>query len=244
MPELIIVDELVTITDATALTGTIDDPALLKTSRVWLYSGTKDTVVVPGVMKKLEKYYLHYMPSDGIQTEFTLASEHTIPTVDYGNVCDYSGFPYISKCDYEASSHLLDWIHKPDSSGPVTNTSSHTGEIIAFEQAEFLELIYTLYDASMDSTGYVYVPKVCGSGSTCKLHIAYHGCNQTLDDMGTMFVEHTGYLSWADANDMIVIFPQAIHNVLNPKGCWDWCVAVCLSCVLCVVCPPRWFGGV
>lgn len=30
-----------------------------------------------------------------------------------------------------------------------------------------------------------------------------------------------GYLPWADANNIVVVFPQATSNLLNPKGCWD-----------------------
>lgn len=34
---------------------------------------------------------------------------------------------------------------------------------------------------------------------------------------------HGGYLPWADANDIVVMFPQAQGNpITNPKACWDW----------------------
>lgn len=42
------VSELVSITYSTSLTGTIDLPRNLKMDRVYLFSGTKDTVVDPG----------------------------------------------------------------------------------------------------------------------------------------------------------------------------------------------------
>lgn len=48
MPIEIDVSELVSITYGTSLTGTIDLPSNLKMDRVYLFSGTKDTVVVPG----------------------------------------------------------------------------------------------------------------------------------------------------------------------------------------------------
>ena len=49
MPSGIDVSELVTITHTTALTATIDLPANMKGDRVYLFSGTKDSVVVPGI---------------------------------------------------------------------------------------------------------------------------------------------------------------------------------------------------
>ena len=42
------VSELVSITYSTSLTATIDLPSNLKMDRVYLFSGTKDTVVDPG----------------------------------------------------------------------------------------------------------------------------------------------------------------------------------------------------
>lgn len=79
-------------------------------------------------------------------------------------------------------------------------------------------------------TAYVYIPDACletgGNGtrpsSGCILHTAFHGCLQTNDDIGTSFITEGGYLPWADANAMVVLFPQAISNLLNPKGCFDW----------------------
>ena len=46
-------------------------------------------------------------------------------------------------------------------------------------------------------------------------------------DIQTQYVEHTGYNEWAEASNMIVLYPQAkkstnILTTYNPKGCWDW----------------------
>jgi len=35
-------------------------------------------------------------------------------------------------------------------------------------------------------------------------------------------VENTGYLEWAGANNIVILFPQAKANTFNPKGCWDF----------------------
>ena len=47
-PDEISVTELVAITYSTALTGTIDPPDHMKGDKVFLLSGTKDTVVAQG----------------------------------------------------------------------------------------------------------------------------------------------------------------------------------------------------
>ena len=40
--------------------------------------------------------------------------------------------------------------------------------------------------------------------------------------LGTDFIQQSGYLSWAEANDIILAFPQVVPGTLNPYACWDW----------------------
>jgi len=78
---------------------------------------------------------------------------------------------------------------------------------------------------SISRTGWVYVPKACASGASCTLHISFHGCLQTVADIGTKWVMNTGFNKWADTNNIIVLYPQAVKssfNPSNPNGCWDW----------------------
>ena len=59
----------------------------------------------------------------------------------------------------------------------------------------------------------------------CKLLIAMHGCAQTIDDIGTDFISHTGLNEVAEANNIVVLYPQAIKSLIspsNPEGCFDW----------------------
>ena len=39
---------------------------------------------------------------------------------------------------------------------------------------------------------------------------------------GDTFARLAGYNEWADANDIVVLYPQAESAALNPFGCWDW----------------------
>ena len=57
-PQLIFVPELISITQTTALTGTIDLPGHLRNDKVYLFSGTRDTVVDPGE-QWVEKFLLY-----------------------------------------------------------------------------------------------------------------------------------------------------------------------------------------
>ena len=43
--------------------------------------------------------------------------------------------------------------------------------------------------------------------------------------IGEQFVVHSGYLGVAEANNIIVIFPQIKKSLMlptNPNGCYDW----------------------
>ena len=98
-----------------------------------------------------------------------------------------------------------------------------------FEQRPFLS--GNPDDTSMADEGYVYIPKDCQAGG-CRIHVAFHGCRQGTEAVGTRFVTDAGYNGWADTNRIIVLYPQvrsryglAIGSwklVMNPKGCWDW----------------------
>ena len=124
-PEYIDVNYLVGITKTTALTGTIDAPSHMRSSRVWLFSGTQDTVVVPGVVFRLLSYYNTFVDSTNIATEFNLSAQHSFVTADYGSGCNYLGMPsarcvshvlgspYINNCGFDSAGALLQHIYGP-----------------------------------------------------------------------------------------------------------------------------------
>jgi poly(3-hydroxybutyrate) depolymerase len=84
---------------------------------------------------------------------------------------------------------------------------------------------------SMAEEGYVYVPDSCERGEACRVHVAFHGCGQSAEQIGSAFYEHAGYNRWADDNHLIVLYPQTRPSQptalapllpLNPQACWDW----------------------
>ena len=89
-----------------------------------------------------------------------------------------------------------------------------------------------LQDASMAKEGYIFIPKNCKQGQPCKLHVAFHGCLQggltgrKVGRSGNLYSRFAGYNEWAQANDIIVLYPQveprSASAPMNPQGCWDW----------------------
>ncbi|GAM26473.1 hypothetical protein SAMD00019534_096480 [Acytostelium subglobosum LB1] len=221
-PERISVSELIDATDFAASTFTIDPTSNMANSRVWIYSGTKDTVVVPGVVKKLVEYYQHYITDNSrINTTFDIPSEHSFVTDNFGNHCDYLGPAYINNCGFNTAYALLNSII-PQGVNPPSPVNSSASNIVQLDQASFIPY-GTALEASLWDYAFAYVPPQCqNNDGSCSVHVAFHGCLQTIPLINDTFYMNTGYNELADSNNMIILYPQAQANPLNPRGCFDW----------------------
>lgn len=216
MPESINVQTLIAATDRFAAAQNIDATSNLAQTRIYLYSGTRDTVVHPQTMKKLQQYYEHYV-TRAIQTEFTQVSEHGFPTLNYGIACTRLGEPYILKCNYDAAQMILENAY--GTLRPAVDPIA--SNIVSFEQSTFASPLASLY-----STGYAYIPSQCRntSATPCRLHVSFHGCEQSVEFVQQQYVEDTGLNGFAESNGIVVLYPQCAKNILkdNPNGCFDW----------------------
>jgi hypothetical protein len=218
------VDQLIAITGKNAKEGSIDPTSNLAAQRIWMFSGAIDSVVPRPVMDDLHAYYRHYIGDANIRYRKDIRAEHAFPTDKFGNSCDKLGDPFINDCDFDAAGELLKWIYgsnlNPKRGGPLS------GKFMEFDQREFVPDRRPVRHG-MANSGFAYVPAACernaGSGTRCKLHVAFHGCQQSFADIGDKYIKNTGYNEWADTNNMIVLYPQAIPDPgQNPKGCWNW----------------------
>lgn len=213
------IDALVTITENFARQGLIDDTANMADARAFLFSATRDTVVNTKVVQDAETYLKRYMKDANIESYYKLDAEHCMPTLNYGEPCTRLESPYLGDCSYDGAGSLLKSLYDHIETRGTVNDDNY----FSFDQASFIS--GTASGASMDSTGYMYIPSACQDGeTTCHLHIALHGCEQSYTDVGTAFVEHGGYNSWAEANNIVVVYPQTIPSRLlgNPNSCFDW----------------------
>ena len=210
--------------EAQARAGRIDATSHLASSRAWLFTGSRDRLVSRDVVEGLNGFYAAYKVKTVIVRD--KPAGHAMPTMNAGNPeCGVTKPPFINDCDYDAAGELLQHLLGPLKAPPA----KEEGRLLLFDQKEFAK-----GDAkaiSMDDGGYVYVPKVC-EAEACRVHVALHGCRQGAGEIGERFVREAGYNGWADANRLIVLYPQAIARnggalgslsfVWNPRGCWDW----------------------
>lgn len=212
------VAELAALTRQRAESGQVDPVQKLAAHRVWMFSGTLDALVPQATVADLARYYAAFIPSAQVQFKRDLAAGHAMPTDSYGNKCDALAPPFISNCGYDAAGQLLQWIY-----GPLKPRSAAAGgKLVEFDQSEFLAAPTT---HGMANSGYVYIPAGCEAGGAgCKLHIALHGCVQDIGNVKDTYARNAGYNAWADANRIVVLYPQAaaLSPMPNPKACWDW----------------------
>jgi len=201
-------------TDRLAKAKRIDPTANLAAARVWIFHGMRDRTVYPAVVQGLREYYGFYK----VKAELVdhKPAGHAMVTEDAGNKeCAATKEPYINDCDYDAAGELLKHIV-----GALKNPSGKPGgRLVGFDQGPYAE------EARMGKIGFLYVPRACEKGR-CRVHVAFHGCRQSADEVGEQFAREAGYNRWADSNRMLVLYPQAAASwsffAFNPRGCWDW----------------------
>lgn len=205
------VAELVKTTNEWAKNGLIDSTANLATSKVYLFSGAKDSVVAQSTTSDLSTYYQNYLPSSSIILKKDVEVEHAMVTDDYGAACLTKATPFINNCNFDLSGAMLQHLY-----GPLAPRGNDTvnGALIEFDQTPFV----TAHGMAM--TGWAYIPKACASGTTCRLHVALHGCKQNATDVGQEFIRNAGYNRWAATNNIVVLYPQTGKGATN--SCWDW----------------------
>lgn len=210
------VDRLAEKTRTLAEAGRIDPIESLLDDRVYLFTGSNDRTVVPAIVKAAYDYYkLLGFSDDHVTLVSDIPAGHAFVTANEGLACEATGKPYIVDCDYDQAGAVLTHIY--GSLKPRTETP--TGTFVTFNQRPFFNGI-TGHD--MEDEGVAYVPADCAASTTCRVHIAFHGCAQSITAAGDAFIRETGYANWADANALIVLFPQASSSPMNPQGCWDW----------------------
>lgn len=208
--------------------GAIDNKSNIANQKIYMWVGNSDTTVGPNPMTGLKTQYTNNsVPAANLDYTLQSGAAHTFPT-DFdstgNNSCGTAASPYISNCSYDGAKAVLTKFYGTLN---ARNNAPAAGNYIEFDQTAYTS------NVGMASTGWLYVPANCASGTQCKVHVALHGCQQSTDKIGDKFVKNTGYSRWADTNSIIVLFPQtktdntshstsASGSLANANACWDW----------------------
>lgn len=222
-------------------TPDIDDLAHVAGQRMYIFTGTRDVVVNQYAVNSTRAFYEALgVTSETMMFIDDVPAGHSIITMNpEDSPLGSNQPPFINQGDFYQSHQLLDHIY--GGSGPLKAPAQKPlGELIRFEQAEFVG--YAQDRACMAEFGYAYIPSAVANGTPARgTHIALHGCKQgyayvdfvfgredtqNQPPYGQRYIKTTGYMEWAEANNLIVLFPQAdggdSNAVQNPDGCWDW----------------------
>lgn len=203
---------------ASAAAGAVDDPSGLAADRIWLFHGAKDRTVGAAVADSLLRFYKAFVPLESIRFETQVPAAHGLPTLAGGGDCAVAESPWLLDCGYDAAGEMLQHLY----GGLAAPSGEASGTLAEFGQARYVDGGRL---ASMAATGFLFVPRDCAAGAPCRVHVAFHGCRQGIGFIGRRFARQAGYNRWADANRIVVLYPQAEKSAawpLNPAGCWDW----------------------
>jgi poly(3-hydroxybutyrate) depolymerase len=212
MPSGIQTSEQIAEAKTLAAQGAIDPVENLAGKPFYVYASPKDTIINPGNSDKLMEFLRAF--NAPITFVNSVQSAHGFPTVDNGGPCSFPMLPWILKCGYDGAGEILKTVY-----GQLKAKGTATAaNLIKFTQSEFGDANTPLF-----SDGWVYVPTACAAGTTCKLHVALHGCQMNPDFIQDQFARLSGFNEWAETNNIIILYPQSGKlGSSNPYACWDW----------------------
>jgi poly(3-hydroxybutyrate) depolymerase len=179
---------------------------------VWLFHGTLDATVAAALSDSTAALYAEFLPASQLHYVNDIEAGHNFPARGKGHACTAMQAPFVGDCDYDAAGEILNHLYSglqkphPEWETPLAKVN-----------------LPGATEAGLSNTAYLFVPEDCNNGEkACALHLVLHGCAQSAVSVGTDFIEQSGYLPWAEANDIVLAFPQVVPGALNPYACWDW----------------------
>jgi len=213
----------------------LDDPRHLARQRVYLMAGAQDPVVPPAlVAAQAEFYRRHGVRPEALRLRTVPGAAHGLPAPGGPVQCDVTAPPYLTNCPgVDAAGELLAWLYAPAPATLAAPMAPRPAGLRAFDQRPYRA---RPRQDGLDDSGWLYVPAACEQQGGCRLHVVFHGCQQgqgfTGPDgrpVGRRFAEQSGYLRWAEANRIVLLFPQVRARDglpgapgYNPQGCWDF----------------------
>ena len=212
------VDDSLSVTDLAAniraanRDGRVGSVEALADDPVWLFHGALDKAVAVEVSDALAALYADFIPAGQISYVKDIQAAHNFPASGIGHACDAVQPPFVGDCDFDAAGELLNHLY-PDLKTPDSESETTLTTVVLPGAAS----------AGLSETAYLFVPTACSGGEkACAAHLVLHGCAQSTIQLGTAFIEQSGYLRWAAANDIVLAFPQVVSGPTNPLACWDW----------------------
>ncbi|HEU4851937.1 MAG TPA: poly(3-hydroxybutyrate) depolymerase [Telluria sp.] len=198
-----------------AADGLIDDVANLARQRIFLFNGRQDQVLTTEVSDQARRFYGLAGTRAITYVNDTRAGHGMVTNRPGDNDCGASYRPFFNNCGIPLARDILSAIY-----GQMRAASARLrGRLLQFDQRDYVPQA----GSGLADSGYLFVPRACARGG-CRVHVAFHGCWQSAQTVGDHFYRWAGYNETADANRIIVLYPQVTASTapFNPAGCWDY----------------------
>jgi hypothetical protein len=174
--------------------GFIDPVSNLGTSTVYIFSGSADILILPQIVESSYRFYKNFVPSSQITFINSIPANHA--------------------CGYDGSGIVLTTLLGPLIQGGIVNSSN----IFTFSQSKYANTA----QSGLDPNGIIYIPSNCQEDpQVCDVHIHFHGCSQNYQSIQMNYIQRIEMNGWAEANDIVVIYPQVSNAQMTFGGCWD-----------------------
>lgn len=183
----------------------------LADDRVWMFHGARDAAVARAVSDAVDGFYAGWIPEGNRVYVTDVPAAHHFPALEADSACDEFVSPFMGDCDFDAAGELLSHLY------PGLEQPSEAVDGDRLQQ----QALPGAAEAGLLDQAWVYMPQSCPDAG-CGVHVVLHGCTQSTEQVGDQFVRHSGFLRWAQSNQLILAFPQVLASPVNPLACWDW----------------------
>jgi len=224
--------------------GLIDAPSNLLGVPMLLFNGKQDSVVYTAAMRDAKRQLEHFAGASSVTANFQTNAGH-VWAVDHGNcpcgACSsgggtpattysYASYSYggylpgdeccdVNDCEYDLSGEAL-----RRALGASLRPRTTARQPLSWVRQSTYFAARGGRKQTLMHWAILYVPRQCEADvSRCSVHVNFHGCMQTSWKPRRDWVRRLDLNEYAEANDVIVVYPQAKGNADGQGvGCWNW----------------------
>lgn len=205
--------------------GLIDDPVHLQSTPIVLFNGKRDWTVYPKVMRETFEQLRAFVDREKLERVFDTSASH-VWSLDHGlcfcGQCALFGSGVccdVNDCAYDLSGDMLQRSY-----GPLLPRVQARPYFSWIPQLDFIPPPSSSWShARMAEWAIAYVPTGCQVlQHNCRVHVNYHGCIADKWPQRLEWVQNLDLNEYGEANNIIVLYPQASGDATVGKGCWNW----------------------
>lgn len=205
--------------------GLIDDPSNLWSTPVVVFNGKLDWEVYTGVSRDIVKQLKEFVQPSKLESNLGTKASH-VWSLDHGKckcgACSVWGSGLccdVNNCGYDLTGDIL-----RRSYGSLKPRAEATQAYSWIRQDQYMpEKSSSWSQARLEKWAAVYVPTGCQKNTAaCRVHINYHGCIANTWKKRRLWINNLDLNEYGEANNIIVLYPQAQGDHLVGEGCWNW----------------------